>query len=78
MVVWLSASWYFMEWSNSWSSAADEPDLRYEDLRQTEFASLMIVLVLLLALGTAPSRLFQSNVTTPPSPVAIKEGTWIQ
>jgi hypothetical protein len=36
----------------------------------------MIVLILLLALGTAPSRLFQSNVMLSPSPVAMKDGIW--
>ena len=78
MVVWLLASWYFMELVQWLVFGRRREDLRYEDLHHTEFASLMIVLVLLLALGTAPSRLFQSSVTLPPSPVAMKEGIWIR
>ena len=55
-------------------STSGPPD---EDLHHAEFASLLIVLVLLLALGTAPSRLFQSSATMPPASVAMKGGTWI-
>ena len=77
MVVWLLASWYFMELVQWLVFGRRRADLRYEDLHHNEFASLMIVLVLLLTLGTAPSRLFQSSVTLAPSPVAMKEGIWI-
>lgn len=77
MVVWLMASWYFMELVQWLVFGRQRADLRYEDLHHAEFASLLIVLVLLLALGTAPSRLFQSSVTTPPASVAMKGGAWI-
>lgn len=78
MVVWLSASWYLMELVQWFVFGRQRADLRYEDLQHTEFASLLIVLVLLLALGTAPSRLFQSNSTAPQASVALKGESWIR
>lgn len=78
MVVWLSASWYFMELVQWLVFGQPRMDLRYEDLHHTEFASLLIVLAFLMALGTAPSRLFQSHFMTPPASVAMKGETWIR
>lgn len=78
MVVWLSASWYFLEVVQWLVFGRQRSDLRYEDLNRTEFASLLMVLVLLLALGTAPSRLFQSHSTAPPASVAVKGEPWIR
>lgn len=78
MVVWLSASWYFMELVQWLVFGRQRADLRYEDLQHREFASLLIVLGLLLALGIAPSRLFQSNSTAPQASVALKGEPWIR
>jgi len=78
MVVWLSASWYLMELVQWLVFGRQRADLRYEDLQHTEFASLLIVLGLLLALGIAPSRLFQSNSTAPQASVALKGEPWIR
>ena len=77
MLVWLSASWYFLDMVQQLIFGRQRPDLRYEDLRQTEFASLLMLVFLLLALGIAPSRLFQPNATTPSDAVAIKAAAWI-
>jgi NADH:ubiquinone oxidoreductase subunit 4 (subunit M) len=78
MAVWLSASWYFMELVQWLVFGRQRADLRYEDLQDPEFASLLIVLVLLLALGTTPSRLFQSNSLAPPASVTLKGESWIR
>lgn len=78
MIVWLSASWYFLELVQWLVFGQPRLDLRFEDLRHTEFASLLIVLALLLALGTAPSRLFQLHSMALPASVALTEGTWIR
>ena len=78
MVVWLSASWYFMELLQWFVFGRQRSDLRYEDLHRTEFASLLIALVLLLALGTAPSRFFQSYSAVPPASAVLKGETWIR
>ncbi len=78
MVVWLSASWYFLELVQWLVFGRQRSDLRYEDLNRTEFASLFMMMVLLLALGTAPSRLFQSHSTAAPASVALKGEPWIR
>ncbi len=77
MLVWFSASWYFLDVVQQLVFGRQRSDLRYEDLRRTEFASLLMLVLLLLALGTAPSRLFQSSATTPPASVAMKVAAWI-
>lgn len=78
MATWVSASWYCTELVQQLVFGRQRPDLRYEDLRRTEFASLVLLLLLLLVLGTAPSRLFESNAVTPPAPVAMKGERWIR
>ena len=40
-------------------------DLWYADLRRTEFASLVILVVILIVLGFAPSCYFESGAPTP-------------
>ena len=78
ILVWLSASWYFVDVVQQLVFGRQRPDLRYEDLRRTEFASLLTLLLLLLALGTAPSRLFQSSVAPSLDAIAMKVVAWIQ
>ena len=78
MIVWLTASWYYTELVQQLVFGRQRAAMRYEDLRQTEFASLVLLLVLLLALGMAPSHFFDSNAPTPPSSVAAQGGTWIR
>lgn len=78
MLVWLSSSWYVIEPVQQLVFGRQRPDLRYEDLRPTEFASLVLLLLLLLVLGTAPSRWFQSSAVTPPASVAMKDERWIR
>jgi NADH-quinone oxidoreductase subunit M len=72
MLVWLSSSWYLLEVVQQLVFGRQRSDLQYEDLRRTEFASLLTLLLLLLALGAAPSRLFQSSVTSPLDTLAMK------
>ncbi len=78
MLVWLTASWYYTELVQRVVFGQSRLDVRHEDLRRTEFASLVLVLLLLLALGMAPSRFFQSNAPVPPASVAMKGDTWIR
>lgn len=58
LVAWLAASWYIMQMVQQLLFGASRPDLRYTDLLNPELASLVIVVVVLLALGLAPSALF--------------------
>lgn len=76
MIVWLTASWYYTDLVQQLIFGRQRVDMRYDDLRQTEFASLVLLLLLLLALGTAPSRFFDSYIPAPPATVAMQEGTW--
>lgn len=76
MLVWLTASWYQIELVQQLVFGRARVELRYEDLRRTEFMSLVLVLILLLVLGTAPSRWFESNASTPPVATVSQGDTW--
>jgi NADH-quinone oxidoreductase subunit M len=58
IIAWLGASWYVFDLAQGLLFGDRRPDLRHEDLRDSELASLAMVLVLLFALGVLPSRLF--------------------
>ncbi len=76
MLVWLTASWYQIDLVQQLVFGQARVEVRYEDLRQTEFMSLLLLLFLLLVLGTAPSRLFESNAPIPPVSAASQGDTW--
>jgi len=76
MLVWLTASWYQIELVQQLVFGRARLELRYEDLRGTEFMSLVLVLFLLLVIGTAPSRWFESNAPTPSVATASQGGPW--
>jgi NADH-quinone oxidoreductase subunit M len=76
MLVWLTASWYYTDLIQQVVCGRTRLDVRHEDLRQTEFLSLLLVLLLLLILGTAPSRVFESRAAGPPAAVAMKGEPW--
>jgi len=61
LTAWLAASWYIMQMVQQLLFGARRPDLRYADLRQPEFTSLLIVVLALLALGLAPTNWYASN-----------------
>ncbi|MBX3302018.1 MAG: hypothetical protein KF693_07375 [Nitrospira sp.] len=58
LAAWLAASWYIMQVVQQLLFGASRPDLRYTDLLNPELASLLIVVVVLLALGLVPSAVF--------------------
>jgi len=61
LTAWLAASWYIMQMVQQLLFGARRTDLRYADLRQPEFTSLLIVVLALLALGLAPTNWYASN-----------------
>jgi NADH-quinone oxidoreductase subunit M len=61
LLAWLAASWYLMQMVQRLLFGIRRPELRYTDLLRAEFASLLIVVLALLALGLAPSTLFASE-----------------
>jgi NADH-quinone oxidoreductase subunit M len=52
------------------------PELRYTDLLRTEFASLLIVVLVLLALGLAPATLFAPAETSLGAAIIGASPTW--
>ncbi len=58
LIVWLCASWYFIDLAHGLLFGRQRPERRHEDLRAPELAALTIVLALLVALGVMPSRFF--------------------
>lgn len=79
-IVWLTASWYVLDLVQGLLFGRRRTDLPYEDLRRTEFAALLLVLGLLLALGLAPSRFFEPGATSHAAHGAMKTESvaWIK
>ncbi len=75
MLVWLTASWYYTDLIQQIVFGRSRLDIRHEDLRQTEFVSLLLILLLLLLLGTAPSRMFEPPAGTPAA-IAMTSEPW--
>lgn len=63
VVVWLTSAWYFIGMMQRLLYGQQRSDLSYEDLRDSEFASLLILVVVLIALGTVPSQVFDPGTT---------------
>lgn len=61
LLAWLAASWYIMQLVQRLLFGVQRPELRYTDLLHAELASLLIIVLVLLALGLAPSTLFASD-----------------
>jgi len=61
LTAWLVASWYIMQMVQQLLFGARRPDLRYADLQDPEFASLVLVVLALLVLGLAPTSLYASD-----------------
>jgi NADH-quinone oxidoreductase subunit M len=76
LVTWLAASWYILEMVQGLLFGPQRLDLWYADLRRTEFASLLICVLLLIALGFAPSCYFESGTPMSPSHVVMEFLSW--
>lgn len=75
-LVWLAASWYYLEFMRRLLFGPTRADLRYEDVRETEVASMTIVLVLLAILGILPSRWFDAGSTARPVVPTLESSIW--
>jgi NADH-quinone oxidoreductase subunit M len=64
LLTWLVASWYLFRLMQRLLFGPHRSDILYEDLRPTEVASLVVVLVILVALGIAPYGFFESDTLT--------------
>jgi len=61
LLAWLAASWYIMQMVQRLLFGPRRSELRYTDLLHAELASLLIVVLVLLALGLAPTTLFATE-----------------
>ena len=73
---WLAASWYVLDLVQRLLFGPRRPDLRYDDLRRAEFASLLIVVLLSIGLGVAPAGLFGSDRSSYPATTVMKTSVW--
>jgi NADH-quinone oxidoreductase subunit M len=76
LIAWLAASWYIMQMVQQLLFGARRPDLRYTDVLTTEFASLLILVLALLALGLAPASLFASDQFMRSTSAVMESPTW--
>jgi NADH-quinone oxidoreductase subunit M len=76
VIAWLAASWYILETVQRLLFGRQRSDLRYEDLRQSEFASLLIVVLIVIALGVAPANLFGMESQPPRAGAVMESVTW--
>ena len=63
LLAWLAASWYIMQMVQRLLFGLRRPELRYVDVLRTEFVALLLVVLVLLGLGLAPSTLFVPDHT---------------
>ncbi|MDH4187457.1 MAG: proton-conducting transporter membrane subunit [Nitrospira sp.] len=71
VIAWLAASWYILDVVQRLLFGRQRPELRYEDLRRSEFAALLIIVLIVIALGVAPANMFETK--QPPRAGAIME-----
>jgi NADH-quinone oxidoreductase subunit M len=76
VIAWLAASWYILDMVQQLLFGRQRSDLRYEALRPAELASLLMVVLIVIALGVAPVSPFGIQ-TQPPRAGAVSESvTW--
>jgi NADH-quinone oxidoreductase subunit L len=74
LLVWLMASWYLFRLMQRLLFGPHRTDIPYEDLRPTEMAPVLVVLLILLVLGIAPYRFFDLSLDRMALPMTL-EGT---
>jgi NADH-quinone oxidoreductase subunit M len=76
LLAWLAASWFFFNLMRRLLFGTHRTDILYTDLRRGEAASLVIVLLILLAIGLAPYGFFESNVLPKGHSAALELSLW--
>ena len=76
LIAWLAASWYIMQMVQRLLFGIRRPELRYTDVLGAEFASLLIAVLVLLALGLAPATLFASAGAPSATAIIGESTTW--
>jgi NADH-quinone oxidoreductase subunit M len=78
LIVWLCASWYFIDLAHGLLFGHQLHERHQEDLRAPELASMVIILALLVALGVMPARLFDPEPANLQRTVAMEPSAWIK
>lgn len=76
VIAWLAASWYILDMVQRLLFGQQRSDLRYEALRPAELASLVIVVLIVIALGVAPVSLFGIEHQPPRAGAVMESVTW--
>jgi NADH-quinone oxidoreductase subunit M len=76
LLAWLAASWYIMQMVQRLLFGVRRAELRYADLLQSEFASLAILVVALLAMGVLPATLFDSDTMRTATHTLMESFAW--
>jgi NADH-quinone oxidoreductase subunit M len=76
MVAWLAASWYILDMVQRLLFGRERTDLRYEDLHRFEFASLLMIVLIVIALGITPASLFGTENPPPRAGTVMKIVSW--
>ena len=75
---WLAASWYLLDMVQRLLFGRQRSDLRYEDLRRSELASLLVVVLIVIALGVAPAILLGTAHQPSRAEVIMESIAWNQ
>lgn len=78
LLAWLAASWYIMQMVQRLLFGLRRPELRYTDVLRTEFAALLIAVLVLLALGLAPATFFAPEQTVSAGHFVTGSPVWNQ
>ncbi|HEV8327768.1 MAG TPA: proton-conducting transporter membrane subunit [Nitrospiraceae bacterium] len=76
VIAWLAASWYILDMVQRLLFGRQRSDLRYETLRPAELASLLMVVLIVIALGVAPVSLFGIQTQPPRFGAVMESVTW--
>lgn len=76
VAAWLAASWYILRMVQQWLFGMRRADLRYADLLHSEFASLAILVVVLLALGVVPATFFGPDILATATSAITESFAW--
>lgn len=65
LLAWLATSWYILDAVQRLLFGQQRPDLPFKDLQQSEFAALLMVVLIVIALGVIPSGLLGPDSFSP-------------
>lgn len=76
LLAWLTSSWYILDAIQSLLFGRQRTDLRYTDLVQFEFAALLIIVLIVLALGIVPASLFAPGTMVSATGAVMESLAW--